>query len=426
MKIYSLPSLSRTLDRFEIIRSSLRWKSHIDWDGIQKIIRQMNELREEMLLSSGAERYSQKLSGINSRTAMTTAQRKQGFKDRSFVFDGVFGDNVKLLEVLETVEKAAKKDLPILIEGESGTGKELLARVVHANSRRSEQPFISVNCGAIVATLLESELFGHLRGSFTGAEKARKGKFETAADGTIFLDEIGELPQESQVKLLRVLETGEIQRVGSDDIIKVNPRIVAATNRNLYQMMSEGKFREDLYYRLSVITVTLPPLRERRDEISLLIDYFLNEASEKLNQPFIRLSARLRHFLMNYSYPGNIRELRNIIYRIVCLADDAADLKHLPETIRPKEEETFKVISGSQIQGKNEESAENLTLEQVRKSACDAAEKAFLEEHLQKVKGNVTIMAKRLGMNRCYLQTMLKKQGIRAKEFKQVENRAGL
>jgi transcriptional regulator with GAF, ATPase, and Fis domain len=259
--------------------------------------------------------------------------------------------------------------------------------------------------------LLESELFGHVKGAFTGSVKDRKGKFETAKDGIIFLDEIGEISAESQVKLLRVLESGEIQRVGSDEAIRVNTRVLAATNRNLYEMKADGQFREDLYYRLSVISVTLPPLRERSDEIPLLIDYFCAEASEKLNRPAIRLSPRLRRFLQKHPFPGNIRELRNIIYRVACLADGVGDLQDLPETIRPSS-------VGPKDSVESQAPAAFTTLSEARKAATDLAEKQFLEEHLAETSGNVTQLAKRLDMNRSYLQTLLKNHGLRAKDFK--------
>ena len=255
--------------------------------------------------------------------------------ERSFIFEGTFGDNPKLLEALEIAEKAAPTDLPVLIDGESGTGKELMAKVIHANGSRADKPFISVNCGAIPDNLLESELFGHRKGAFTGASDDRKGKFESAHTGTIFLDEIGELPLAGQVKLLRVLEAHEIQRVGSDETIAVDTRIVAATNRNLRHLSEEGKFREDLFYRLSVIHITLPPLRERRDEIPLLLAYFGDEAAGILKRRPVRLTPRLRDFLLTYPYPGNIRELRNVMYRISCLAGDTADIEHLPVDMRP-------------------------------------------------------------------------------------------
>ena len=321
----------------------------------------------------------------------------------------MFGENPKLLETLETVEKAAKTDLPVLIEGESGTGKELLAKVIHANSRRSDNAFVSVNCGAISASLLESELFGHVKGAFTGSIKDRKGKFETADGGTIFLDELGELPPESQVKLLRVLQSGEIQRVGTDDPVHVDTRIVAATNRTLYSMSMDGKFREDLYYRISVISVTIPPLRERKDEIPLLLDYFGSEAVEQLNRPPIKLSPRLYHFLLNYRYRGNVRELRNIVYRIASLSDEIADLVHLPAHIRPD-------FPGSPADGAPQSATPSL--EAYRNAAVEAAEKQFIEENLSKVNGNITALAKRLQMNRSYLQTLIKKRGIQASDYR--------
>jgi transcriptional regulator with GAF, ATPase, and Fis domain len=409
VNLSSPTNFAHVLEHIEIIRSSLRWVSQLDRPGIQKILEQVNTLREEILVLSRVERCRQTLTE-ETVEPMSVLQRRQVLS----AFEGVFGDNPKLLEILETVEKAARTDLPILIEGESGTGKELLAKVIHANSRRSGKPFISVNCGAIVGTLLESELFGHVKGAFTGSVKDRKGKFEAANNGTIFLDELGEISQENQVKLLRVLESGEIQRVGSDDAICVNARVLAATNRNLYQMMSEKKFREDLYYRLSVICVTLPPLRERRDEIPLLIDYFCDEAAEKLNRSPVKLSFRLRQFLLNYSFRGNIRELRNIIYRISCIADDMADLKHLPELIRPAPD--------SEHINENPPVVTNPKIDEIRKIASGDAEKHFLEEQLDAAGGNITALAKHLNMNRSYLHTLIKKRGINPKSFKRRKN----
>lgn len=410
MKTPSIGSYARVLERIEIVRSSLRWKTRLDQDGIRKILTQVNKLRDEILFLSRAERYREQQAIKSSPALITKAQRRQALLESDFVFEGIFGDNPKLLETLEAVEKAAPTDFPILIEGESGTGKELLAKVIHANSTRSERPFISINCGAIPAALIESDLFGHVKGAFTGSVKDRKGKFEAAHNGTIFLDEISELSADHQVKLLRVLQTGEIQRVGTDQPVVVNTRVVAATNRNLYKMMEKGSFREDLYYRLSVIGVTLPPLRERRDEIPLLINYFCTEAAEKLKRTAVRLSPRLRHFLERYTYRGNIRELQNIIYRISCLAENEADLNHLPDTILPASKDAQTIDENA--------TATPLTLENARKSASARAEKQFLEKGLREVNGNVTRLAKRLKLNRSYLQTLLKKRELRAKDFK--------
>jgi transcriptional regulator with GAF, ATPase, and Fis domain len=332
------------------------------------------------------------------------------------VFEGTFGDNPKLLDALEIAEKAAPTDLPVLVDGESGTGKELMAKVIHANGARADKPYISVNCGAIPDSLLESELFGHKKGAFTGAANDRRGKFESAHTGTIFLDEIGELPLVGQVKLLRVLEAHEIQRVGSDEVISVDARIVAATNKDLRRMSQEGTFREDLFYRLSVIHVTLPALRERRDEIALLVAYFGDESAGQLKRRPVKLTPRLRDFLMHYDYPGNIRELRNIMYRISCLAGDTADLAHLPQDIRPRPA-GLSVVAGAGRAGVADVTTAT-SLAEAKRAASDEAERAFLERGLQEVGGTVAELARRFEMNRSHVQMLLKKHGIHSKDFR--------
>lgn len=329
----SAMSYAALLEKIEIMRSTLRWATRLERPDVDKLLRQANALRDEVMQLSHKERFVQAVSAdMERRTGEEpvaeppTGERRRALLARSFVFEGTFGDNPKLLDALEIAEKAAPTDLPVLVDGESGTGKELMAKVIHANGTRADKPYISVNCGAIPDSLLESELFGHKKGAFTGAANDRKGKFESAHKGTIFLDEIGELPLPGQVKLLRVLQSHEIQRVGSDETIAVDARIVAATNKNLRKLIEQGTFREDLFYRLSVIHVTLPPLRERKDEIPLLLAYYGDEAAEALKRRPVALTARLRDFLLRYGYPGNIRELRNIMYRLACLAGDTADL----------------------------------------------------------------------------------------------------
>ena len=408
-KAESSISYGGLIEKIEILRSTLRWASKLDRPQIQKLLKQCNSLRDEVMQLSHKERFVKASSGSGSRRKQTTAQRRKALLDRSFVFEGVFGESQKLLDALEIAEKAAPTDLPVLIDGESGTGKELMAKVIHANGSRADKPYISVNCGAIPDNLLESELFGHKRGAFTGAASDRSGKFETAHTGTIFLDEIGELPLPGQVKLLRVLQSAEIQRVGSDKVIEVDTRIVAATNKNLLEMCERGSFREDLYYRLSVIQVTLPPLRERKDEIPLLIEYFSDEAAEKLRRRPVKLSRRLRTFMLNYAYPGNIRELRNTIFRITCLAGDTADFEHLPEAIRPD----VKTLKDDE-----QEITAGMSLTDVKKTASDAAEKRFLERGLQEMEGRVSEFARQIDMNRSHLQTLLKKHGLRSKDFR--------
>jgi transcriptional regulator with GAF, ATPase, and Fis domain len=414
------PALSYAglLEKIEILRSTLRWASKLERPEIEKLLRQASTLRDEIMQISHKERFVKAASGELPSEDQTPGQRRQALLSRSFVFEGVFGDNPKLLDALEVAEKAAPTDLPVLIDGESGTGKELMAKVIHANGSRADRPYISVNCGAIPENLLESELFGHKKGAFTGAVHDRKGKFESAHKGTIFLDEIGELPLPGQVKLLRVLQAHEIQRVGSDEIIEVDTRIVAATNKNLRKLIEQGTFREDLFYRLSVIHITLPSLRERKDEIPLLISYYGGEAAEALKRRPVKMTPRLRDFLLNYSYPGNIRELRNLIYRLSCLAGDIADITHLPEDIRPMAapRAALHVAASTDIPA---------SLSEAKRAASDEAERAFLERGLREVGGMVSELARRCDMNRSHLQVLLKKHGLHSKDFRKRQDGDG-
>ena len=415
--------LGNVLEKIEILRASLRWSSKTNEVDIAKLLKQCNELRDEAVNQLRRDRLLAATEGDEAKpeplrktekAGKSTADRRRALDDRQFVFEGVFGESEELLDAMEISERAAPTDLPVLIQGESGTGKELLAKVVHANGDRADKPFISVNCGAIPENLLESELFGHKKGAFTGATSDRKGKFESANNGTIFLDEVGELPLQGQVKLLRALQASEIQRVGSDQAITVDTRVVSATNRDLLDMVRRGEFREDLYYRLSVIQVTIPALRDRRDEIPLLLDYFLEEATEKLNRSAIRLSPRLHAFMMNYRYPGNIRELRNIIFRIACLADEVADVRHLPVHVRSDQ-------PGSMPMG-DPVTETPRTLSEVKKAASDAAERLYLEQALSEVNGKVTDVARSLKLNRTHVQALLKKHGISSKNYKRPKN----
>jgi transcriptional regulator with GAF, ATPase, and Fis domain len=408
-------SYAGLIEKIEILRSALRWASRLERPQIEKLLNQAGGLREEVMQLSHKERFVNAAAAAPTRGDLSRRERRQALIERSFIFEGAFGDNPRLLEALETAEKAAPTVLPVLIDGESGTGKELMAKVIHANGDRAQRPFISVNCGAIPDNLLESELFGHCKGSFTGAVSDRKGKFESAHTGTIFLDEIGELPLSGQVKLLRVLEAHEIQRVGSDQAIRVDTRVVAATNRNLRKMSQEGRFREDLFYRLGVIHVTLPPLRERKDEIPLLFAYFGDEAAEILKRRPIEMTRRLRAFLLDYAYPGNIRELRNIIYRLSCLAGQTADIEHLPVDLRPRNRDG---LAMDPVPGDDGHALSGDALSEAKRAASDMAERDFLERALQEVGGVVVELAKRCDMNRSHLQVLLKKHGIRPREIR--------
>jgi transcriptional regulator with GAF, ATPase, and Fis domain len=412
-------SYAGLLERIEILRSTLRWATTLERPDIDKLLRQANAVRDEVMQLSHKERFVQAVS-TGPAPELPAGDRRQALLARSFVFEGTFGDNPKLLDALEIAEKAAPTDLPVLVDGESGTGKELMAKVIHANGSRADKPYISVNCGAIPESLIESELFGHKRGAFTGAATDRKGKFESAHKGTIFLDEIGELPLPGQVKLLRVLQSHEIQRVGSDETVAVDARIVAATNKNLRRLIEQGQFREDLFYRLSVIHVTLPPLRERKDEIPLLLAYYGDEAAEVLKRKPVALTPRLRAFMLDYSYPGNIRELRNLVYRLACLAGETADLSHLPEDIRPAAPAPAAQVTAAPIVA-----AVETSLAEAKRAASDAAERACLERGLAEVGGTVAELARRWEMNRSHLQILLKKHGLHSKDFRHQAGGAG-
>ena len=249
--------------------------------------------------------------------------------------NGIIGQSTSLVEVFKILDKVAPTDSTVLVTGESGTGKELLVRALHANCRRADCPFVPINCGAIPKELLESELFGHEKGAFTHAIRSRPGRFELADGGTIFLDEIGEMDLSLQVKILRVLQEKEIERVGGTGCKKVDVRIVAATNRDLESEVTAGRFREDLYYRLNVIPLHLPPLRERGMDILILAQCFLERFCQKKNRPLLRLGEDTARVLLAYGWPGNVRELENFMERLSILVDgDCVQVDDLPAKIR--------------------------------------------------------------------------------------------
>ncbi|NIT72171.1 sigma-54-dependent Fis family transcriptional regulator, partial [candidate division KSB1 bacterium] len=236
-------------------------------------------------------------------------------------FEAIVGHDPKIVEILKLVSQIANTEATVLIQGESGTGKELIARALHSNGRRKCQPFIPINCGALPENLLESELFGHVRGAFTGAIKNKRGWFACADGGTIFLDEVHEMSPGLQVKLLRVLQTGQYSPVGSTEISTCDMRVIAATTKNLTRMIREDQFRGELYYRLNVIDIKLPPLRDRKCDIALLIQHFLKFFHTKYGKENLRISRDAESLLLSYTYPGNVRELENIIERAVVLAE---------------------------------------------------------------------------------------------------------
>lgn len=268
---------------------------------------------------------------------------------------GIIGNNELLNRAIETAIRVAPTSLSVLVTGESGVGKETIPQIIHAYSANKHNKYVAVNCGAIPEGTMDSELFGHVKGSFTGAHTERKGYFEEADGGTIFLDEIGELPKATQAKLLRVLESGEFMRVGSSKVLKTNVRIVAATNVNIEKAISEGKFREDLYYRLNTVSIKMPPLRSRGDDINLLFRKFSNDFAEKYRMPVLRLDDSAKHIVQSYYWPGNVRQLKNITEQISILettrnVDAQTLLSYLPNYTENK----LPILA-------NSESAENMT-----------------------------------------------------------------
>jgi two-component system response regulator HydG len=256
--------------------------------------------------------------------------------DERFGFEGVIGNSPQMVDVVSKLQRIAPTDATVLIQGETGTGKELVAKAIHQNSPRKKRPFVPLNCAALSEHILESELFGHIRGAFTDASADRQGKFEYANGGTLFLDEVGDMPVPTQIKLLRVLESGEITRVGSNEPVHVDVRILSATNRDLEAAVESGSFREDLYHRLKVVTIRLPSLAERREDIPLLLDHFLKEHTKRHNKSIQGISTAARRRLLAYDWPGNVRQLRNVIESMVVVDfDGVLDLDDLPSELAP-------------------------------------------------------------------------------------------
>jgi two-component system, NtrC family, response regulator HydG len=269
----------------------------------------------------------------NARLRQTNLELKRRLDER-FGFEGVVGDSPQMRDVIEKLKRIAPTNASVLIEGETGTGKELVAQAIHQNSPRKNKPFVALNCAALSENILESELFGHVKGAFTDASADRIGKFEYAHGGTMFLDEVGDMPMATQIKLLRVLENGEITRVGSNDPIKVNVRILSATNRDLEEAIASGTFRSDLYHRLKVVTVRLPTLVERSQDLPILIDYFMRQFAREHGKQIKGVSPAARRKLFSFDWPGNVRQLRNVIESMVVVDyDGLLDTDDLPEEL---------------------------------------------------------------------------------------------
>jgi DNA-binding NtrC family response regulator len=317
--------------------------------------------------------------------------------NKKYGFENLLGRSDALLEVLDTAERAAHSNSTVLIRGETGTGKELLARAIHFNSSRRDNPLVTINCGAIPKELLESELFGHKRGAFTGAVADKKGRIELADRGTLFLDEIAELSPELQVKLLRLVQEGEIEKVGSEAKAKVNVRIIAATHRELQVMIEDGTFREDLYYRLAVIPLVMPPLRERSEDIPDLVQHFFRKSQKKNERPDLAMSPALLSYFVRYRWPGNVRELENVVERIVVLARGSdITVEDLPQFLRQEKAGIDALEIDLPPQG----------------ISLEAIEKELILKALQRCDWNQTHAASYLDISRKTLIYRIEKHGI--------------
>jgi two-component system NtrC family response regulator len=325
--------------------------------------------------------------------------------DRRYGFESIIGHSKSLLRVLEMAARVAQHDSTVLIQGETGTGKELLARAIHNNSRRKSQAFVTINCGAIPKDLIEAELFGFSRGAFTGAHANKPGKVEIADGGTLFLDEVGELPLESQVKLLRLIQQGEIERVGATSPKVINVRIVAATNRNLQAMVEDGAFREDLFYRLAVVPLALPPLRERKDDIPEVAEHLFHKAKEKHGMQNVRVAPSVIARLTAYRWPGNIRELENLVERMLVLSNgEQITEEDLPAELRSVSQPAPNASLVLDIP------EEGISLEGV--------ERELLLRALEKAGGNQTKAARYLDISRRTFIYRMEKHGIGDEDVK--------
>jgi transcriptional regulator with GAF, ATPase, and Fis domain len=328
-------------------------------------------------------------------------------------FDEIVGSAPSLVNVLKLTAEVADTDATVLIQGESGTGKELIARAIHLNSRRAQKPFVALNCAAIPEHLLESELFGHVRGAFTGALDSKPGKFELADGGTLFMDEIGDMSMSLQMKILRVVQEREVERLGSNRPVRVDVRILAATNRDLRAMVREGKFREDLFHRLNVINIVLPPLRERPEDILPLAESFLAPQARELGREITGFSPGAIRCLTGYSFPGNVRELENMIKRAAILTrGSVVTEEHLPDYVRGAESASAAitpVTSQDLLEAKR----------RAREEAYERVERPFLEQALRRAGGQVSRAAAETGMNRVQFHGLLKKYGLDARKYRE-------
>jgi len=318
----------------------------------------------------------------------------------------IIGSSAQMEEVFKIIAKIANSPTTVLVQGESGTGKELVAYEIHRNSDRASKPFVKINCAAIPATLIESELFGYERGAFTGAVASKPGRFELANEGTLFLDEVADMPLEMQVKLLRVLQEHEFERVGGIHSMKVDVRIITASNKELQVEVKAGRFREDLFYRLNVVPIRLPALRERKEDIDLLVRYFVQQFNERLKKQIVNLTPETLSSLRSFSWPGNIRQLENVLERMVLMSEnDTLRISDLPPEIAAEVGPVAEATPGDSV-----------SFKELVKKQTQSVERDLIEKALEEKGGNVTRAAEKLGLSRKGLQLKMKELGVRRPE----------
>lgn len=350
------------------------------------------------------------------RQALEKARLKQKIKSlekgnlRLDSFEGILGKSKVMQTVYETIQNVSASNSSVLILGESGTGKELVARAIHQASSRNNKPFVVINCSAIPEGLMESELFGHIRGSFTGATHDKIGLFEEAKGGTVFLDEIGEIPLAIQVKLLRVLQEREIRKVGGADVRHVDVRIISATHQDLTELIKKGLFREDLYYRLNVISILMPPLRDRAEDIPLLAYHFLKKYNQKTGKNIEEISVDALHMLQSYAWHGNVRELENIIERCVVLSDgNTVQAKDLPAKL---------VSKNFYLPSHHEEDLSQFSYQDAKEKALAVFNKNYLNHVLKIAQGNISLASLKAGMDRSNFKKIIRKYDIDLSDYK--------
>jgi len=355
--------------------------------------------------------------GLEAHNLMKKAVAIPALSQKSEDSDQIIGKSKAMQEVYKLIGQVAESDVTVLIRGESGTGKELVARAIYQYSRRKEGPFLAINCAAIPETLLESELFGHEKGAFTGASKKRIGKFEQCNKGTILLDEVGDMTLSTQAKILRVLQEGEFERIGGNETIRVDVRVLASTNRKLEELIKEGKFREDLYYRLKIMTIVLPPLRERKEDIQELTEYFFHLYNRQLDTQVSYIDPSIFKKLLSYTWPGNVRELANTVKRGLILAK--GDVLTEEEIVFDVENEAVSFADEQELEKSLKKMLDPLFLDILRfwgtglhSNLLEKVEKFLIQKALSETKGNQVQAAKLLGISRNTLRHRIEKYGL--------------